>query len=160
MRIDRARGTDRASLGAIARRSHRDSRFYADPNFPRGRCDDLYERWIANACDGDADAVWVARLGDDAVGYLSGHLDPGGVGRIGLVGVAERARGQSLGSGLVGTALAHFAREGALEARVVTQRRNAGAQALYERAGFRVESIRPWLHGWFTGASARVGGLA
>ena len=37
---------DVPALRAIARSSHASSRFYFDPNFPRDRCDALYETWI------------------------------------------------------------------------------------------------------------------
>ena len=55
--IDVAAAGDIDGLAAIARTSHRDSRFYADPHFPEQRCDDFYEQWIRNSCDDFADVV-------------------------------------------------------------------------------------------------------
>ena len=139
---------DVSALREIARVSHRDSRFYADPRFSRDHCDGLYERWIAAACAGDADHVFVARAGDEAVGYLSAHLDPERTGRIGLVAVAERAQGRALGGALVMASLRWFADSGCERVTVVTQGRNASGLRLYERAGFTTLCVAPWFHLW------------
>ncbi|MDQ3823745.1 MAG: hypothetical protein M3321_10965, partial [Actinomycetota bacterium] len=55
-----ARAADEPTLRRLARANHRITRFYADPNFPDARCDDLYETWIARSLEGWADAVLVA----------------------------------------------------------------------------------------------------
>ena len=47
------------ALEAIARTAFTDSRFYADPNFSREQCADLYARWIAESARGFADALLV-----------------------------------------------------------------------------------------------------
>ena len=150
-----AREADIPALRAIARVSHRDSRFYFDGHFPESRCDALYETWIENSCRGYADAVLVAEVAAQPAGYISCHLTEAGVGQIGLVGVGERAQGRGLGRALVLAALGWFARHHAGEVSVVTQGRNVRAQRLYQRCGFVTQSVQLWYHRWFDARSER-----
>jgi dTDP-4-amino-4,6-dideoxy-D-galactose acyltransferase len=146
--IGQAEPGDVDTLASIARGSHRDSRFYADGHFPPERCDDFYEQWIRNSCGDFADVVLVARREGAACGYISGHLEAGRIGRIGLIAVAERARGLSLGPRLVEASLRWFAEAGCERVAVTTQGRNTRAQRLYENAGFRTRSVELWFHLW------------
>lgn len=139
------RPDDLPALKAIARVSHVATRFYHDGNFPREKCDALYETWIERSCGGWADAVLVADHEGRAAGYLSCH----GEGKIGLVGVAASARGRGLGSALVRASLRWFADAGLSRASVVTQGRNEGGRRLYEKCGFKTRSAQIWFHRWF-----------
>ena len=88
---------DVARLCAIARVNHRMiTRFYNDPGFPTARCDALYETWIRQSCEGDAEAVFVCESGGAPAGYLTCHLDAPRRGRIGLVALTPEGRGQGL----------------------------------------------------------------
>ena len=142
--------SDLAILRAIARKAFGDSRYYHDPRFPRERCDALYEEWITLDCKGRAERVLVAEGPAGVAGFLTCHF-PGGaeVGRIGLVGIAEAARGVGVGRALVQAALEWFAAAGARRVAVVTQARNAAAQRLYQRAGFATRGVEIWFHKWF-----------
>lgn len=74
---------DVPALRRIAAASHHDSRFYADPHFDRGRCDELYATWIEKSVkeakdlrdskDGKdgKDAVLVAEVEGRPAGYIS-----------------------------------------------------------------------------------------
>ncbi len=154
--IDLARGADRDALVPIARASHTDSRFFADPGFPREKCASLYETWITRSIEGWADAVLVARFGGVASGYVTCHVE-GDRGRIGLVGVGEGARGRGVAGALVESALTLFASRGASRAEVVTQGRNVGAQRLYQKAGFRTSALQLWFHKWYRAPGAPEG---
>lgn len=143
-----ARAADLPALGQIAVREHRDSRFYADGRFPTDRCDALYATWIQRSYEGWADAVLVADAGGVAVGYVTGHLDAPGRGRIGIVGVGEAARGRGVGQALVRASLDWFAAHGATAVSVVTQGRNVQAQRLYQRCGFLTQAFGLWYHRW------------
>ena len=125
----------------IARRSHRDSRFYHDPAFDRVRCDELYATWIRRSCQGWADTVLVATDHGQPAGYLTRKGNS-----IGLVAVADRARGRGLGTQLVQAAQRYFYSSGAAYAEVVTQGRNQAARELYLRCGFRVVNAQHWYH--------------
>jgi dTDP-4-amino-4,6-dideoxy-D-galactose acyltransferase len=148
-----ARSEDYQALQSIARTSYRDTRFYYDGNFPRHLCDLLYETWIRRSCEGYADLVLVAELGNEVVGYISCHLDDASkAGRVGLVGVSHRAQGKGIGSMLVSRAVAWFEARGARDVYVVTQGRNYGAQRLYQRSGFVTHTVRLWYHKWYEAA--------
>ena len=133
----------------LARVNHRDSRFYFDGNFPKERCDALYDTWSERSCRGYADAVFVPEVQGKAAGYISCHLKADGAGQIGLVGLAPEARGKGLGTELVQTALNWFRDQGARRVSVVTQGRNIAAQKLYQRSGFVSQSVQVWYHRWF-----------
>jgi ribosomal protein S18 acetylase RimI-like enzyme len=142
-----ATAEDLPALRGIARTNHRVTRFYADPRFPDDRCDDLYELWIERSVEGWADVVLVADVDGRPVGYVSCHAD-GDAGSIGLVGVAEEARGRGIGRALVAGAVSWCHDRGVGRISVVAQGRNAAAIRLYEGAGFRTADVGLWFHRW------------
>lgn len=148
--VRRAEDSDIPALRAIARNAHRDSRFYYDGHFPREKCDELYETWIEKSVRGWAAHAMVADGGGGPEGYLTCNLRQGGEGEIGLVGVAEAARGRGVGTRLVTHSLQWFARNKAKTVSVVTQGRNVSAQRLYQKCGFVSQSVGIWFHRWFT----------
>ncbi len=142
------RPDDLPVLRAIARISHTDTRFYADPRFARERCDALYETWIERSCTGYAQTVLVAQGADGrALGYITGHLR-GEAASIGLIAVAPEAQGRGLGPRMVNAFLAWGAGQNATRATVVTQGRNVRAQRLYQRCGFVTSMVQVWYHFW------------
>jgi dTDP-4-amino-4,6-dideoxy-D-galactose acyltransferase len=138
-----------APLRAIARVSHRDSRFYYDAHFARQQCDALYEAWIERSFGGWADAVLVAEWDDAPAGYISCHLAPPGMGSIGLFAVAPEYQRRGLGRQLVAAALEYFRQNGMQQATVVTQGRNVVSQRVYQRCAFMTRSAQLWYHCWF-----------
>ena len=144
-----ARPGDADALRAIARASHGVTRFYADPNFPDERCDDLYDTWISQSLEGWADGVLVAEVDGRPAGYVSCHLDETGAGSIGLIAVDAHVRGAGLGVALSRGAVAWCRDRGAERMSVATQARNAAALKTFQRAGFLVESIGLWFHKWY-----------
>lgn len=136
-------------LKAIARASHRDSRFYYDSHFPRDRCDALYETWIEKSCHGYADAVVVAEYQGHPVGYVSCHLLEAGIGRFGLVGVRADIQGRGLGTRMVNAAIQWFIEHHTQQVIAVTQRRNIKGQRLYRTSGFLSHSTQLVYHHWF-----------
>jgi ribosomal protein S18 acetylase RimI-like enzyme len=140
--------SDLPEIVSMARVNHTDSRFYYDPGFPRERCDALYATWAEKSCRGWADAVFVAEQDGRTAGYITCHDDKTW-GRIGLVGVAEWARGGGLGRELLQASLSFFGSRKLPFVTVVTQLRNVGAQRLYQRNGFVARSLELWYHRWF-----------
>jgi dTDP-4-amino-4,6-dideoxy-D-galactose acyltransferase len=140
---------DAAPLRAIARVSHRDSRFYYDAHFARQQCDALYEAWIERSFGGWADAVFVAEWEGALAGYISCHLASPGTGSIGLFAVAREYRRRGLGRQLVAAALEYFRQNGMQQASVVTQGRNVASQRVYQRCAFLTRSAQLWYHCWF-----------
>lgn len=140
---------DIPALKAIARLTHRDTRFYFDGHFPADLCDALYETWIEKSCRGFAETVHVAEINGCLAGYISCHRRDSSSGQIGLLGVAVEMQGKKIGSALVRSALGWFERIGIKRVEVVTQGRNIRAQRLYQNCGFRTGSLRLWYHKWF-----------
>lgn len=141
--------SDIPMLRSIAAVSHRDTRFYYDPNFPISLCSRLYETWIEKSCNGNADLVLVAEIEGMPVGYISCHLLSQVSGRLGLVGVNADYHGRRLGQSLVNASLRWFVERGRARVTVVTQGRNCRSQRLYQRCGFLTKSIQLWYHRWF-----------
>lgn len=146
--IELATPADLPQLQKLARISHTNTRFYFDGRFPRSRCDDLYERWITLAVQGQAQAVFVARHSGAVIGYLTCHADAM-ESRIGLIAVGESAAGLGWGSKLIQRAFTWAAEKGHPVMSVVTQGRNIPAQRLYQRHGFRTRSLYLAYHRWY-----------
>lgn len=146
-----AQASDVEGLRAIARASHRDTRFHADPGFPADRSDELYATWIEKSCSGYADRVIVSERDGAAVGYLSLHVS-GSSARVGLVGVSQAWRRHGVGRELLAGALSWLSSCGVERVSVVTPGRNAAAQALYQSMGFRTSDVQLWYHRWFEAA--------
>ena len=145
-----ARNEDWLSLKALAAKSHHDTRFYADPHFPRAACDRLYEIWLEKSCHRTDGMVWTADGPDRMpVGYVTCELESRDVGRIGLVAVREGLRGQGWGKRLMTCALRWFAEAGCSRVRVATQGANEIALRLYGGCGFVPTQISLWFHKWF-----------
>jgi dTDP-4-amino-4,6-dideoxy-D-galactose acyltransferase len=140
---------DIPALRSIAGATHRDSRFYNDPNFPGELCDALYATWIEKSCRGYADTVLVVELDGQPVGYVSCHLHTGSRGQIGLIGVGGGSQGKGLGGILVNASLDWCASRQMTRVTVVTQGRNVKALRLYQKCGFLVQSVQLWYHKWF-----------
>ena len=147
-RVRPLRDSDLAGLKEIARTSHRNTRFFNDGHFSRALCDALYERWIENSCQGQADQVLVAEWESQPAGYITCQRESPNTGRIGLYAVDERARGKGLGADLIREAIRWFQSKGISEILVATQGDNEAAQRTYRKRGFLVESIRLWFHYW------------
>jgi dTDP-4-amino-4,6-dideoxy-D-galactose acyltransferase len=146
--IEPFRPEDVPALRAIARVSHRDSRFYFDTHFPRDRCDALYETWIEKSCAGDESEVLVARHAGSVAGYVTCELGDDEWGAIGLFAVAAESRGSGFGHRLLEGALTWFAAQGCRRARVASQARNVAGSRAYEGVGFRTLSVEHSYHLW------------
>lgn len=142
------RGPASAELRELAREAGTLSRFRRDERFPQDRSITLYEIWIERSCRGEmADAVLVAKaegtiLGMATIAIREEHAAR--TGQIGLIAVAQSARGQGWGLRLM-HAVQRWLLEREIQAcTVITQRVNTAACQLYQRAGFalaKVESV-------------------
>ncbi len=127
------------------------SRFYVDRRFGHDKATQMFQIWLRKSFDKESGAaVVVAERNDSAVGFVTCHLrKPVGEGNIGLVGVAESARGLGCAGGMLQYAARWFAGQGLQRLNVVTQGRNIAAQRLYQRGGFVTRSVELWFHKWF-----------
>ena len=139
---------DLPDLLALARESHRQSRFFYDGHFSEAKCAAMYEDWIKQAMNGPPNTILVAEHEDQRAGYCVCHQTPEGFGEIGLLAVAPDYHRRHIGTALVSAALDHFAAEGMSSSTVVTQGRNIAAQRLYQSCGFVTKSMDLWYHRW------------
>ena len=146
--VEPFRREDIPALRAIARVGHRDSRFYFDGNFPRDRCDALYETWIEKNCAGGANAVLVVRHAASVAGYMAVKLARDETGILDLMAVAPERRQGGVGHRLVQGSLAWLAGQGCRHFRVVTQGRNVGSARIFEDFGFRTSTVEHFYHFW------------
>jgi GNAT superfamily N-acetyltransferase len=142
---------DVPALEAIAGASFTDSRYYLDGRFPRAKCDELYACWVRQSCrpGGLADTTLVVERDGVPAAFITCKREAAAIGRIGLVGVDARFRGQGLGRQIVGAAQSWFSAQGLSRARVVTQGRNIVSQRLYQRCGFLTHAVGLYYHKWF-----------
>ncbi len=136
------KGPPSPGLVALALDSGVLSRFKVDPGFPVGAYEALYTRWIEVSTT--RERAWEVLVGEGETGLLTLEGTA-----IGLVAVAEAARGQGLGTALVQGALTRCAEEGHARCDVVTQEENVAACRLYEQCGFQRVSCQPYFHFWF-----------
>jgi ribosomal protein S18 acetylase RimI-like enzyme len=83
------------------------------------------------------DCVFVARLGDEVVGSVRGHVTEDGSAAIGKLCVHPRLQGHGIGARLLKAAEAALAEErGATRFRLHTGHRSEGNLRLYRRVGY------------------------
>lgn len=142
---------DLAQLLPIAGVSFGQSRFYVDRRFGHDRATRMFQIWLQKSfTNASGTAVVVAEQDGAPVGFVTCHLHkPPGEGNIGLVGVAESARGLGCAGGMIQYAARWFVGQGVDRLNVVTQGRNVAAQRLYQRKGFVTRSVELWFHKWF-----------
>ncbi|MER5431669.1 GNAT family N-acetyltransferase [Streptomyces sp. NPDC002588] len=84
-----------------------------------------------------ADCVFVARLGDEVVGSVRGHITDDGAASIGKLCVHPRLQGHGIGARLLRAAESALAEErGAKRFRLHTGHRSEGSLRLYRRVGY------------------------
>jgi GNAT superfamily N-acetyltransferase len=142
------RPEDVPALMDIAGRSHQQTRFYADPHFGFEKCAELYRIWLEKSCTGWAQHVIVAELDGSPCGYMTIHVDSPTLGRLALLAVDDRVRGQGVGSLIVHASLRWLADQRIPLATWPTSARNIGAQRLCTAWGFRLRSAGVWHHRW------------
>ncbi|MEV3912493.1 MULTISPECIES: GNAT family N-acetyltransferase [Streptomyces] len=85
-----------------------------------------------------ADCVFVARLGEEVVGSVRGHVTEDGSAAIGKLCVHPRLQGHGIGARLLRAAEAALAEErGATSFRLFTGHRSEGNLRLYRKVGYQ-----------------------
>ncbi|MDE2636469.1 MAG: GNAT family N-acetyltransferase [Chloroflexota bacterium] len=141
---------DLAALLPIAGDSFTQSRFFVDRRFGSAKAARMYQIWLEKSLTTEyADAVVVAEVAGRAVGFVTCHLREPGDANIGLVGVADSARGFGCAGGMLSYSAQWLSERGINDLHVVTQGRNLSAQRLYQRCGMVTRSVKLWFHRWF-----------
>lgn len=150
--LDIATASDTPELLAMVDNSFIHTRFYYDAYFHAEQANSLYRIWLDHSINENlADRVIVIRKQGKPQGFITCNLDQDNkIGTIGLIGVADFAQGQNLGSKLVYQSMDYFKQEGIEVVQVVTQGRNIAANRLYQKCGFRTSAVYLWYHKWFT----------
>lgn len=132
----------------LAREAGRYSRFRVDPRVPVQVFEQIYDAWIRNSLTKQiADEVMVIRDRSSLVGLVTVGAK-GERADIGLLAVAEEARGRGLGKALVRASLEWALRRHFREAQVVTQGANLPACQLYMSCGYTIERAENVFHFW------------
>lgn len=147
-----AEGTGAAiadSLGELAGRSFRYSRFHLDPAIPTRVANQIKAEWARNCCLGKrGDRCFVAYKDNSPAGFLAALLGQEGehcVATIDLIAVDELLRGRGFGCALV-AAFASLYRKREARLRVGTQIANIPALRFYQCLGFVVARSAYVLH--------------
>jgi dTDP-4-amino-4,6-dideoxy-D-galactose acyltransferase len=138
---------DMSWLTPIAQERFPDSRFFVDKGFPRSRSREFYVEWIRRGLTTEPRRQTLVT--QDRLGFVVCGLEfPSRIGSIELIGVAEGAGGDGLGTSLIAAAGAFFIESSMITAQVVTQGSNIAAQRLYQASGYRTTATSLWLHRW------------
>lgn len=125
------------------------SRFYLDPWF-RPHFQRLYREWVRKALQEAGAKVFAFMAADVMTGMVTTSVSEG-VGKIGLIAVDERYRGQGVGRRLLNQCEAFYLLNNVGVCKVVTQKNNLSACRLYEKQGYQVEEdVEVW-HVWKKG---------
>ena len=112
--VREATGDDLEFARDLAARSHHTSRFYFDGNFPRDRCDALYEAWVERGHRDPERRLLIGVVGGEPVGYMiCAPLGPEGEGHGELIAIEQRHRGKGFGRALHFGEYRDFAKRGA-----------------------------------------------
>jgi dTDP-4-amino-4,6-dideoxy-D-galactose acyltransferase len=124
------------------------SRFKLDKEFPAGSYERLYTRWIEQSVNHImATEVFCYMIDDKPKGLVT--LDrKDGMGTIGLVAIHEECQNRGVGS-LMMRHVINYAQQSRCEhLSVATQLNNLPACKLYEKNGFKIDSITDVWHWW------------
>ena len=140
---------DLKRLKLIARKSHKESRFFKDLNFNRQKCKIFYEKWIERDFELGTILGYYPDCGKIVRGYLTLTSESPSNARIGLLAVEDDYRGQGAAYKLIQKAIETSMKKGVKKLLVTTQGTNQHALSLYEKIGFRTSNVTIWFHKWF-----------
>ena len=132
----------------LALTSGKYSRFRLDNRFPVGSYERLYSRWMEQSVNqAMATEVFCYMIEDTPKGLVT--LDrKDGVGTIGLVAIHEDYQHQGVGSTMMQHVISYSKKKQIEKLIVVTQLDNIPACRLYEKNGFKVQSVTDVWHWW------------
>lgn len=142
----RAQEGDIPELQALFVNAFSHSRFRA-PYFNAAENQRFYAEWIKKAVLGQFDDLCLIQRA--ANGELQGAVSlrlNGNSARIGLLAVAEKARGQGIGKCLMQQAMTWAQQQGAEKLFVATQHANLSAIHLYQNLGARICAMSYWFY--------------
>lgn len=133
----------------LAHEAGKYSRFKIDKKFPNGTFETLFALWLHRSLSGEiADEVFGHRGEAGMIDGIISVKERSGNAQIGLIAVAESARGKSIGSELVDASIDFCIDHNLKKIDVITQRDNSGACRFYEKIGFSLFAEQYVYHLW------------
>jgi len=124
------------------------SRFNLDKNFTNNEYSKLYTTWINESVKRKvAKDIFIYKDGNDILGFIT-LAEKNKHSNIGLIAVAEEARGKGIGTVLIKYAIHNSFLAGYSDINVVTQMNNVQSIQLYKQNGFRIADISYVYHYW------------
>ncbi len=124
------------------------SRFGKDSKISYEQLEKVYTTWLENSTKRKiAEEVLVIRKHDKIIGMTT-LAEKNKRGDIGLLAVDPDNRGQQLGMTLVRASQRWCVESGHQFGQVVTQKDNIGACKLYEKCGYKIDTIEYFYHFW------------
>lgn len=136
------------NLNQLAIQSGLYSRYNNDKKISKQHFEGLYRTWIAKCASGElADAVLVAERDGQMAGMVA-VKEKGTTNSIVLIAVEEKFRGSGVGNDLVSSALSFGSEMSCTSHSVVTYKENAAACGLFEKWGYKTQSLLKFYHFW------------
>jgi len=140
IKISPAENRDMPALKNIAGNEFSHDRFHSDPFFTGEQADRYHRIWIENLFRGLADVILVAKVKNNAAGFVACKItkkDPASC-NIRLIAVKRKFQGKGIGRVLINACSKWAAGKCLKRIEVRTELSNKAALSLYGRAGFKI----------------------
>lgn len=127
-------------------REMRLSRFFNDPHIPSRKAIKLWKASIKGHCEGFADEILIAHIGNKTCGMVTIRRVAGESIFLHIVGVLKEFQGKGIAAAMLRKIIERFAEDHKIY--VETQLGNIRAQAAYQNAGFRHCDFKYVMHYW------------
>lgn len=158
--LDALREADVDQIVTLAGSALSESRFFQDGRFPEERVRAMYGAWVERIWRASPEHVVVVKKQGKVLGFLAYEIGIGyyglsraelgglNAGFVGLVAVADDARGQGLGKELIREGLRRMSAQGCERIYANVMATNEGSVNAFLRAGFTLMGTLQELHRW------------
>lgn len=124
------------------------SRFFLDENFVNDEYNKLYTAWLDNSILDSRTKIFMAFDENKLMGFITLENRDNNYASIGLITVAEGARGKGIGTKLINRAINQSIIDKNDTIEVITQLDNKAAMNLYKKSNFTIKNINNIYHYW------------
>lgn len=137
---------DISLISDIAYHSFFNDRFHNDPYLDKEKCNEYYETWIRNSCNGFADMVLVGKDRENHIlGFGTGKYYDENHSALVLNAVTEYARGKGVYTAMIFEAMKRFKGK-SRHLTLGTQINNYAVQKAWNKLGFKIYESKYVLH--------------